>query len=86
MIKGLFSIRDEEVAFGNLFSLPDNNKVAVRAFKDLIEDPRSGDVHKHPEDMVLYRIARFDDQSGEITPCREVIVRASDLDSYNGAL
>lgn len=79
MTKALFCIRDELVSYGDPFVLPDNDDVAKREFALAARSTTPNKINQAPQDMVLFRIARFDDQSGDIIPCKEQLVRASEV-------
>lgn len=79
MTRALFSIRDELTGYGDPFTLPDNDEVAVRMFRQAVNDSKPNRVNQAPQDMVLFKIAYFDEQSGEITPAKKQILRASEV-------
>lgn len=39
-----------------------NDKIALRAAQDLIDDPQT-DVHKHPEDFMMFHIGTYEDET-----------------------
>lgn len=50
--------------FGRPFFVP-STAVAVRSFRDeVMRDEIHNDLHKHPNDFVLYQLGEFDDNSG----------------------
>ena len=66
MIQNAYSIKD---AKANVFSAPFfsiNDKTAQRSFEQAQNDPNTT-INKNPEDFSLYRLAQFNDQSGELT-------------------
>lgn len=77
MIKAVCSVRDSAA---ELYSPPmfvPSTGVAVRAFTDEVrrEDPNN-QLHKHPQDFVLFEVASFDDETGvfvNVTPARQLI-------------
>lgn len=42
-----------------------NEKVAIRAFKDAVDDPKSN-FYRHPEDYTLHCIGTFDDETAQL--------------------
>jgi len=67
MTQNSYSIKD---AKANTFGTPYfalNDQVAVRSFKQAANDENTT-INKNPEDFNLYRVGKFDDQSGEFTP------------------
>lgn len=80
MIKGLYSIRDELVAYGPPIALP-GDEVAIREFRRLCLSPQLNEVNQNKNDVVLFRVGSFDDQSGEITQiCHVQLLRASEVE------
>lgn len=79
MKRALFSVRDELVGYGDPFALPDNDEVAVRIFTQAVKDEKPNRINQSKQDMVLFRLGYLDDQSGEITPCKEQILRATEV-------
>lgn len=63
----LYSVRDRLVGFNAPFIMP-NEEVAKRAFKQRIE------TDKNAEDLELYRLGTYDDDTGMITPEPPVMV------------
>ena len=67
MIQNAYSIKD---AKANVFSAPFfsiNDKTAQRSFEQAKNDSNTT-INQNPEDYSLYRLAQFDDQSGELHP------------------
>ena len=67
MIQNAYSIKD---AKANVFSAPFfsiNDKTAQRSFEQAKNDSNTT-ISQNPEDYSLYRLAQFDDQSGELHP------------------
>lgn len=66
METSLYSVYDSKArVYGHPFHAA-NDAVAVRMFADVCNDPDTT-INKHPEDFILFKMARFDDQTGEIT-------------------
>lgn len=67
----VFSILDTKAdAFMSPFFMSTTGQ-AVRAFKDLVNDPKSS-VYKHPGDYRLVHIGLFDDQLGKLESLDQV--------------
>jgi len=67
MIQNAYSIKDVKA---NAFSAPFfsiNDAVAQRSFEQAKNDPNTT-INQNPQDFSLYRLATFDDQSGELHP------------------
>ena len=80
MTKTLYCVRDELVSYGDPFALPgERDALARRVFKAAVNDPQPTAANQNIEDKVLFRLAKFDDQSGEIIPCKLEICRATEV-------
>lgn len=67
MIKKAFCVYDSVAkVFVNPFYQATNGE-AIRGFGDAVNDPKMGDLNKHPKDFILYEVGTFDDNSGELT-------------------
>lgn len=65
-------------AFSNPFFVPNEN-IARRSFGDAVLNPETG-IAKHVSDYKLYKIADWDDNSGEFSNIRQVfLANASDF-------
>lgn len=51
---------------------------ALRGMKNEVNKEGS-EINAHPTDYELWQVGEFDDQTGEITPKKELIARAEDL-------
>ncbi len=72
--------------FGALVQI-DNEKAAVRAFRDMVRDKRSV-IGQHPSDFELVRIGYFNPSTGDIYSAQrdgkpEVIITGFDADCCN---
>lgn len=79
-MKVLVSIKDQAVeAFGPIMEVRANGE-ALRMFIDEVNNPDSR-INKHPQDFDLYKMAMYDEQTGEIEPLNppERIARAVDI-------
>lgn len=45
---------------------------AIRAFTDICND-ESSIYFKHAEDFILFHVASFDEQTGDVTPCEKPV-------------
>lgn len=80
MIINIYTIFDDKAKIYNKPFYMHNDAVALRALTDLADDPNT-DVHKHPEDFVLFKLGTFDDVSGKFDLIeKEVMLRASEID------
>lgn len=78
-MKALYSIRDELIGYGNPFSAPDNDALVIRDFKAAVKSPEPNACNQNPEDIVLFKLATFDEQSGEIVPQHTQLLRATEV-------
>lgn len=86
MIVKVFSILDVKAdCFVNLFTFSTNGQ-AMRAFKDLVNDPRST-ISKHPADYRLSLVGTFDDSAGVLAavPVPESLGFGSDYVELSGS-
>lgn len=83
MRKVVCLLRDEvATTFGTPITF-DSVDFAVRSFGDLLSDGATLP-GKHPADFSLYKIAEYDEVSGDLYPCdRVVISRGSDFNFGN---
>lgn len=67
----VYSVLDTKAeSFGTPFFMP-NRAMAQRAFNDLAHDDKTL-VNKHPSDFMLYEIGDYEDENGELTPCKPI--------------
>lgn len=78
-MKIICTIKDNAIeAFGPTFEVRAQGE-ALRMFKDECENPESR-INRHPEDFELFKVAMFDDQTGEMQGMKpERIARAIDI-------
>jgi len=81
MKHGIFSVRDSATKTYNVTFTAPTNAAAMRQFGDLAKDENTN-VYKHPTDFVLYRVASWDDDSGEMTP--ETLQKLAHAEDYHG--
>lgn len=83
MLLEVVSIFDKQLGAYSQPSFVASKGVALRSFTDQVNSS-SSPMHLHPEDYSLFRIAQFDDVSGEFIPlssdglCVELIINAID--------
>ncbi len=67
MLTKMFAVYDgKAAAFGTPFFLPAVG-LAVRAFTDLVADPKTT-VSRYPSDFTLFQVGEFDDLKGRVIP------------------
>lgn len=64
MKKNVYAVYDEKAELYNNPFYMLNDKMALRAFKDLANDPQST-IYNNPSDFSLYLIAEYDDSTAE---------------------
>jgi len=82
----IFSVFDTKASvFGTPFFMPSVG-TAVRAFGDLVQDPKST-VNRHPSDFILYEIGEFDDNSSQCVslPTPRHLAHASDFVQFKSS-
>lgn len=68
MKKFLYSVYDKQTyVFQNPF-VQLNDNVAIRDFVHAIRDPQLS-TSIYPEDLILYRVAEYDDATGQLAAC-----------------
>lgn len=81
MVLNVYSIRDEQGTFGNPFAMA-NDSMAIRDFASAVN--MAGDksaLSYAPQDFVMYRIGKFDLETGKLVPEDAVVYlkRGSEL-------
>lgn len=67
MITKAYSVFDVKASvYGTPFFFH-NDKMAIRVFSDLVNDPSSS-LNRHPEDYSLWSLGEYDDNVGVFTP------------------
>lgn len=75
----VIAIRDTGAGVYNQPNVVVSRGAAIRSFRDLVNDP-STPFSKHPKDYHLCVIGAYDDNTGELTPCKqELIARGEDM-------
>ncbi|WNK14874.1 MAG: nonstructural protein [Microvirus sp.] len=80
MKKVIVAVKDRAIdAYMNPFTVQHTN-AACRAFQDEVNRDKS-EMNQHPEDYELYKLAEYNEETGEIDPIRppERLARAQDL-------
>lgn len=77
MIYNVYSIRDEKVAFQNVFH-DVNDESALRGFSYAVNN--GGLINYAPADFSLYRVGTFDSESGAIAPVSPLVLIAHGSD------
>lgn len=49
----------------------------IRSFRNEVQNKQSP-IAQHPTDYELYQVGEYDDETGQITPKKELIARAED--------
>lgn len=65
MVKNIYSVYDKKAKYYSTVFLFSQDAEAVRAFSDVVKDKRTM-IGLHPSDFSLYRIGRFDDNTGGV--------------------
>ncbi len=74
MITGIYAFRDKKIGYMQPF-LQQNQEVAIRTLKIAVNDAQST-IRRMAEDIDLYMLGTFDDESGEIKPAQKYIASA----------
>jgi len=63
----MFSVYDSCArVYQNPFCLHNKNE-AIRGFADAVGDEKTN-LHKHPEDYILFQVGQWEDDTGTVTP------------------
>lgn len=65
MIYKMYAVKDTKIGYQSPF-LQVSEAVAKRSFKEAVNDTRS-EMNRHPEDIELWKVGDYDDQTGKIT-------------------
>ena len=76
MVTNIYAFRDTKIGFMQPF-LQQNEAVALRTLKIAVNDENS-QIRAMAEDIQLYYLGTFDDESGEIKPEMKFIANAID--------
>ena len=75
---GIYSVKDTKIGYMQPF-YQNNEAVAVRNFSNAINSPQLNNINQNLEDMELWKLGAFDDQTGEITSEIKFVIKAIDL-------
>lgn len=70
----VIAIRDQKANnFTQPFTAPSIG-IALRSWGDQINDPKNAELDqaRHPEDFAMWHIGEYDDNTGEMIPCKPV--------------
>ena len=74
----IYSIKDTKVGFMQPFYQA-NQAVAIRAFNNAVNAKEINNINQNADDMELWELGEFDDQTGEIKSEVKYIVKANDI-------
>ena len=74
----IYSIKDNKIGFMHPF-YQSNDAVAVRALNNAVNAKEMNNINQNVDDMELWKLGEFDDQTGQITSDIKFIVKAIDL-------
>lgn len=74
----IYAIKDTKVAFMTPVYYQ-NDAVAMRDVKNAVNDPKENIINKNIDDIQLWKLGEFDDQTGEIISQIEFVANAIEL-------
>lgn len=74
----IYSIKDTKIGYMQPF-YQNNEAVAVRSLANAVNSPQLNNINQNLEDMELWQLGTFDDQTGEITSEIKFVIKAIDL-------
>lgn len=74
----LYSLRDIKVGYRSVISMH-NDEEAKRSCAFAVNSGNKDDICLCPQDFEMWRVATFDDSTGEIVPDKEFIVNLGEL-------
>ena len=74
----IYSIKDTKIGYMQPF-YQNNEAVAVRNLSNAVNSPQLNNINQNLEDMELWQLGAFDDQTGEITSEIKFVIKAIDL-------
>ena len=74
----IYSIKDTKVGFMQPFYQA-NQAVAIRAFNNAVNAKEINNINQNADDMELWELGEFDDQTGEIKSEVKYVIKANDL-------
>ncbi len=75
---GIYSVKDTKIGYMQPF-YQNNEAVAVRNLSNAVNSPQLNNINQNIEDMELWQLGTFDDQTGEITSEIKFVIKAIDL-------
>ena len=75
---GIYSVKDTKIGYMQPF-YQNNEAVAVRNLSNAVNSPQLNNINQNLEDMELWQLGAFDDQTGEITSEIKFVIKAIDL-------
>lgn len=66
MILKVYCVLDAKAGYFGQPLFAQSEGAAVRSFSDAVNNEKSGDWFRHPEDFQLFEIGEYDDATGEI--------------------
>lgn len=74
----IYSIKDTKIGFMQPFYQA-NQAVAIRAFNNAVNAKEANNINQNADDMELWELGEFDDQTGEIKSEVKYVIKANDL-------
>ena len=74
----IYSIKDTKIGFMQPFYQA-NQAVAIRAFNNAVNSKEINNINQNLDDMELWELGEFDDQTGEIKSEVKFVIKANDL-------
>lgn len=74
----IYSIKDTKIGYMQPF-YQNNEAVAVRSLANAVNSPQLNNINQNLEDMELWQLGAFDDQTGEMTSEIKFVIKAIDL-------
>lgn len=75
----VYNIKDTLVGFTRAMMVYENDNIALRAFKGLVNDDVPNDVSKNPKDYQMFYLGEMDTDTGEFISDVKFLVNAIDL-------
>lgn len=82
MVQQIYAVYDNRAELYNTPFFMHNDRMALRAFADLVNDERS-QVHRHREDFKLVHLGEINLNDGIITVSLSTIAHATDIPTNN---
>jgi len=75
---GIYSIKDTKIGYMKPF-YTHNDAVALRDFENAVNDKQVNIVNQNKDDMELWRLGDFNDETGEIKNYTAYLAKANDF-------